>query len=302
MKVYLHPFGRRVSNPLRYGVLTFAALLLATCLPSTISVASANDQAGEDDIRVMACDDEHWPPYVFATEGKVMQGFSVDVMATVLADHGKTLHVTPMPWLRCLRELEQESAYQLALGASYTEERASKYVLSRPYHILKTSLFYSEAHWPLGGYFQSARELHESTLCTLRGFPLNNIGLNLHKVDDGHTSIEQLIGKLHHRRCDAIILSVESIEPLLQAAQHFPSMMPITQRVIPWQTGTSFHVLLNSNQQGADSLLALINDGLQRMENDGRLDLLRRKWMLPTLPGPIPIGNQPPEWDGSLAP
>jgi len=276
--------------------------ILLIAMLCCLAVAQANKRIVSPSVtampdEILACDDQNWPPYVFLGSENghpKAQGFSVDVIATALAEHGLTLRLDTMPWLRCQRELSGPSRYLLALGAAHTPEREQQFLLSRPYHVLQSTLFFIEEYWPNGKSFTHKEELKHITVCAMRGFPLKNLGLENYRVDRGHDSFQQMLDKLYYRRCDALITPVEAIAPLLKQARQSPRYRPLAQREIPWQGGTSFHALLNKHHPQSIALQQLLDAGIAAMERDGRLDALRKKWELPALDLPLTTGEQSP--------
>lgn len=275
-------------------------LLIATVLMLSTAQANKRIQAPTPSAlptEIIACDDPNWPPYVFLGNEHghpKAQGFSVDVIGTALAEHGLKLKVETMPWLRCQRELSSNGRFLLTLGAAYTPEREEHYRLSLPYHALQSTLFFIESHWPAGKTFSRKEELKTITLCAMRGFPLKNLGLEGYRVDRGHDNYQQMLDKLHYRRCDALLTPVEAIDAVLKQARLSPRHQPLSKREIPWQEATSFHALLNKHHPQGAMLQTLLNESLTTMARDGRLDALRKKWSLPALALPLSSGQQTP--------
>jgi len=91
-------------------------------------------------------DSGEWPPYIYfeRDEGKKTErvaGFSIDVIGEVLDEEGIDYTIELLPWKRCLRNVEAGAASQIALDASYSEERAKSYFYSRPYYTVEPYYF-----------------------------------------------------------------------------------------------------------------------------------------------------------------
>lgn len=99
---------------------------------------------------VKICDDEAgWPPYTFADrqDPRVIRGASAELISEILKRAGYQAEIRLLPWKRCLAEVASGKS-AIALNASYSDERAQKYLLSQPYYTLSSALFYRVQKYP----------------------------------------------------------------------------------------------------------------------------------------------------------
>ena len=70
----------------------------------------------------LCADNSDWFPFIFVKGGK-MTGLHVDIVEQALKNINVTLTVTPMPWTRCLKELESGN-FDGVLTISYKNSRS----------------------------------------------------------------------------------------------------------------------------------------------------------------------------------
>ncbi|OOE42608.1 substrate-binding periplasmic protein [Salinivibrio kushneri] len=93
-----------------------AALLSSPALAlDTSSLKACGDGAG-------------WPPYTFEKGGQV-QGYDVDVLNAIFGKEGVDVSVAMPPWKRCVLQTKAGN-YDIALSASYSEERDKDFILA----------------------------------------------------------------------------------------------------------------------------------------------------------------------------
>jgi polar amino acid transport system substrate-binding protein len=98
---------------------------------------------------VQICGDvAEWPPFFYfkRVDGEAtteVVGFTVDVLDEILGKHGVAFEIKMLPWKRCLFEVERGEKYQVALDATYSEERGQKYHFSESHYATVPYYFYS---------------------------------------------------------------------------------------------------------------------------------------------------------------
>ncbi len=146
-----------------------AMLVAAVWLFFTAIPLQAKNLEGEI---VNICDDAaEWPPYIFykrdttGEKTKELIGISVDLLREIFDKQGIRFTVELRPWARCQKEVELGEDFQLALNASYNQERAEKYYLSLPYYSTSSYYFYSKKHNPNGLDIKNMADLKKYSVC-----------------------------------------------------------------------------------------------------------------------------------------
>ena len=96
------------------------------------------------------CDDgAGWPPYTFVDPKNPdhIIGASKDLIFGILERAGYAPHIALLPWKRCLAQVESGHTAML-LNASFSPERAEKFLMTKPYYSLHSVLFYRTSKYP----------------------------------------------------------------------------------------------------------------------------------------------------------
>ena len=181
---------------------------LSAILSCAIGVATPSVQADSLPDKIYICDDiAEWPPYIyFKRNGNKktdeIAGFSIDLIHEILSPHNIAFEISLLPWKRCLYEVEKGDTFQILLDASYSEERAKKFHISRPYYTITPYYFYSKKHHPDGLDIQNPADLKKYRISGIAGYNYTDYGLTPDDVDDNAKTHSPLILQLHHNRFD----------------------------------------------------------------------------------------------------
>lgn len=225
----------------------------------------------------------HWPPYEFFArkDGIIsdrIEGFSVDVLAEILAPYGVHIRYEFYPWKRCLENLEHGELVQLLLPTSLNQERRNRYLFSESVYDLSPAYYYLAEDYPDGLSVTDAEELHSLGLvCGLRGYNYKNFGIDNDRVDRGASSYSALLGKLRKRRCAAILARHEILVATHAMGEVFLSS-DIQFDFLPNVAKERFHFLVTKNHPLSETIVTTLNEGLERMRKSGRLDEMLRKY------------------------
>ncbi|MFC4159355.1 substrate-binding periplasmic protein [Chitinimonas lacunae] len=236
---------------------------------------------------LLACDDiNQWPPYTYRDNGALI-GYSVDVLQQIAHAQQWRVQIDLLPWERCLNAV-RAGQYHLALNASDNQQRRRHYLMTRPYYFTHSVYFYSRRHHSELDIHQLA-DLRRYRLCGLFGYNYEPYGLSTHDLDLGTTRFPQLIAKLHLGRCDLfvekreIIVGFSLTDPEMNALLRDPQLQ---QRPLPGVAPTGFHMLISRRIQAAETLHAILEQGLDDMARRGRLTRLLRRYGVENQPIP----------------
>lgn len=80
----------------------------------------------------------NYAPYEFKDEYGNVTGFDIELMQHIGENQGFKIEVYNDPWEGLFNNLDNKSRDMIAAGLTYSNERASKYLLSNPYAPLPT--------------------------------------------------------------------------------------------------------------------------------------------------------------------
>jgi polar amino acid transport system substrate-binding protein len=236
----------------------------STDVPSVIVVCTAVDE---------------WPPYTYfkRVNGKKTSeviGYSVDYLLRVLGRKGIHVKIEPIPWKRCMAEVET-GEYAITLDSSINEERARTYLFTKPYYGLNWVYFY-DANRPKP-YVNVPADLRKLRLCGLSGYNYDALDLGPSGIDTGTHDYSTTFEKLKFNRCDAVPEKVEIAIGYKALGIVDFSAQGIAYARIPWLPTTPFHMMVSRNLPYSQALLKLLNEGITEIEaHDGAADLVEK--------------------------
>lgn len=84
----------------------------------------------------------NYAPYEFKDEYGNVTGFDIDLIREIGEDQGFKVEIYNDPWEQLFTNLDSKSRDMITAGITYSDERASKYLLSNPYLPLPSTLIY----------------------------------------------------------------------------------------------------------------------------------------------------------------
>lgn len=245
-------------------------------LPALTPTASASPS-----IRI--CDDgAEWPPYTYyqRVEGQKtaeVTGYAVEVIRAIFEPRGIAFQVELLPWSRCLAEVETGINYQMLLNASYSEERAQKYYLSRAFYTTNSYYFYSKRQHPTGLTVPDKASLQNYKVCGILGYNYTAYGVT--EIDDiGVTNYAVLLSKLHAGRCDLFLEKLEIMAGFTVTGENYLADPDLGYAPVPETAPAPFYMMFPRTEQGL-ALRDLVDEGLAELEQTGSLQSLLKKYV-----------------------
>lgn len=260
----------------RHAAAVFALTLLASPALRAGTLSGAT---------IHICDDAaEWPPYTFykRSDGQAtreLTGFSVDVVTAIFQKAGIDARIELLPWARCQKEVMDGTGYQLALNASYNENRARAYHLSRPYYRTTNYYFYSKKVHPSGLRIDHLSDLRHYKVCGVFGYNYETYGLPAGSIDQGAYDFAALVAKIHAGRCDLFVEKYEVMAGFTVIGQPFLTDSNLGHEAVPGMASTEFYMMVSRHAAHAEELLKTINDGLVELEASGQLGRLAKKYL-----------------------
>lgn len=240
---------------------------------------------------ISVCDDvNEWPPFTYLAPGAAekaqrtgsgpqdVQGFSVEVLRSILAPKGIALRIELLPWVRCLRELDSGTQYQMALNASANAERQKRFYLSDTVHATTPGYFYSRRRYPDGVPVSSAQDLASFRVCGVHGYNYSAYGLRDDQVDRGALNFGRVIAKLLADRCELGVGELEVVKASEHLGQPIAQDPDIAYARVPGMPKVEFHMLVSRQHPQGQALLQVLNSGLKDLRDRGQLQAIHRRY------------------------
>ncbi len=259
---------------------------LASIIVFYLSVSQCFAAAGiQSPIRV--CDDiAEWPPFIYKDRNSrstktIVKGLSVDVIKDILSTQELKMDLELLPWKRCLSELERGHLYDMLLNASYSQERAEKYLFSIAYYTVTPHYFYSKKHYPNGLNILAKENLSQYRVGGMLGYNYSYWGLQEADVEtSGIYSFEVLISRLHHGTIDLFVENYEVIAGFSKVGRPLLVDKNLHYERVPDMEPTPFYMMFSRTPRG-EALRKLVNTGLQDWKDSGRLKKLVEASLMP---------------------
>lgn len=254
----------------RFFTCLFALMLgtlgLAHAAPPLVPLPICDDVAG-------------WPPYTFVDpkNPQTVTGASADVMVGLLRRAGYAPQITLLPWKRCLSDVEAGRTAML-LNASFNEERAHKFLVSKPYYSIHSALFYISAKYPEPPKMASLEEMKKYRYCGLLGYNYTMYDIPPDQLDTGARDETSRFEMLRMGRCDFVLGDVEIIKAF--AAMDQLNLLGTAYVAIPGTKPKEFHALVSRAWPDGEKLLQRINDGIVAAKAEKSFDKVFKKYGL----------------------
>ena len=249
------------------GVLSAALPWAAAAAPSDIHACGGANE---------------WPPssYFVRRDGQPtseIAGYSPEVLAAALGGSRFRPHVALLPFARCLADARTGTEVQVVMAAFQTPQRAESFLFSRAYLLLTPRVYFLGEHYPKGLSLRTLNDLLGLRLCGLNGISYNYLGPASDKVFTGAADYSALVRMLNARRCDAFVESQEVITGFRMLGVPELSATVLSSAVLPDVPPLRVHFAVSRQYPQAAELVAAIDRGLERLQNEQRLDgMLRR--------------------------
>jgi polar amino acid transport system substrate-binding protein len=238
---------------------------------------------------VAVCDDvNEWPPFTVLDRGPKasgpavssapVTGFSVDVLRSILTPRGIGLTIELLPWVRCLREVESGTRFQMALNASASPDRTQRFFLSDEVHATTPGYFYSRQRFPDAPPVRTMQDLARLRVCGVHGYNYAAYGLSDAQVDRGALNLDRVIAKLKVDRCDIGLGELEVVQAAKGGTSAPASGPEIAVARIPGMPKVAYHMIISRQHPQGAALLQVINAGLKTLRDSGRLAQLHRQY------------------------
>jgi polar amino acid transport system substrate-binding protein len=234
--------------------------------------------------QILVCEDElETPPLTYRSRernpnsAESITGYSAAIIREIAATVGASVKITLMPWLRCQLEIAAGRQH-LALNVTWNAERADKYLFSRAHFTAHDHYYFSLGRFPNGLVITSLKDLKDYSFCGLNGFNYAQLGVVADKIDYEARDHRQIMLKLSFGHCDLFVEKQEIMSGFALIGKDWLHYYDIGHHPLPETAETRFHMLIQPGATGA-VLKRLIDGALEKMEADGRLEILRQRFI-----------------------
>jgi len=236
---------------------------------------------GEAPVQVCFDEADH-TPYLFRDAQGRWQGATLALTRAALERAGLSVLWRPMPWPRCVREVQelaQRGQIELLLYASHNQERDRQFLFSRALHRVTGGVWYSRLAFPQGPRLQRLEDLGQYRLCGMHG---HNYGWlaerGIGPVDSGALTLKAVLDKLVRGRCELVL---SSREPVRGAAQlGFVRLAPELDFLpYPGREPVSQHLLVARSSPRASELQQRLDQALAELHSSGAAQRLYKPYL-----------------------
>ncbi|NNN45046.1 MULTISPECIES: transporter substrate-binding domain-containing protein [unclassified Vibrio] len=223
-------------------------------------------------------DGGEWPPYHFIREGEIV-GYDIDVLSAIFKKENVQLTFRLPPWQRCLQDT-LSGVFDIALSASYNEERDRDYLMTEYYYTVVPSYVYSANKYPQGLNITSPQELNSLRMCGLQGYNYLKFGVDEHRVHKLARSFEQLVKMLRSERCDVFLARYEILRGFNEVKNIVHLSDDIRLVTIPRLKPEPFYLLISRFHPEAQRIKQIIDQGIIEMRNNDHLMVMLDQYFI----------------------
>ncbi len=267
---------------------TLPRVLLATLLPLAATLAHADllstiKQKGE----IVVATEARYAPFEMLQDGKIV-GYGKDILDLVMKDlPGVKLKQMDVPFQGILPGLSAGKFDFVATSLTITEARAKNYAFTLPVSTATVTVLKRKGD----GRIKNAEDMAGMVVGSQSGAPQVAVLRDFEKkvlVPQGKAVKEvkefmdynEAYVALASRRVDAVVQSLPNLAPLVKER---PDVFEIVQ---PAFGPATYYAWAGRNDADSDSLIKFFNEGIAKLNKNGKLAELQKKWFGFTMPVP----------------
>lgn len=267
---------------------TLPRVLLATLLPLAATLAHADllstiKQKGE----IVVATEARYAPFEMLQDGKIV-GYGKDILDLIMKDlPGVKLKQMDVPFQGILPGLSAGKFDFVATSLTITEARAKNYAFTLPISTATVTVLKRKGD----GRIKNAEDIAGMVVGSQSGAPQVAVLRDFEKkvlVPQGKAVKEvkefmdynEAYVALASRRVDAVVQSLPNLAPLVKER---PDVFEIVQ---PAFGPATYYAWAGRNDADSDSLIKFFNEGIAKLNKNGKLAELQKKWFGFTMPVP----------------
>lgn len=243
---------------------------------STASSEAATESSSSEDhlARIQAAGkitvglEGDWQPFSYHDEDDNLVGYDVEVAQNIAEDLGVEADIVEGPWDGLFAGMDSGRYDIVVNGVDVTEERQEKYDFSEPYAYDHTVLIVSSDNTDITSF----EDLDGKTTANSIGSTYQEIGEQYGATVSGVDTLVETLQMVMNGQVDATINAATSFGDYMKQNPDAPLKIAATS-----EDATSYAIPLEKGEDNA-TLLAAINESIERMKEDGTLSELSIKY------------------------
>lgn len=247
----------------------------ASTASSASSEAATESASSEDHLaRIQAAGkitvglEGDWQPFSYHDEDDNLVGYDVEVAQNIAEDLGVEADIVEGPWDGLFAGMDSGRYDIVVNGVDVTEERQEKYDFSEPYAYDHTVLIVSSDNTDITSF----EDLDGKTTANSIGSTYQEIGEQYGATVSGVDTLVETLQMVMNGQVDATINAATSFGDYMKQNPDAPLKIAATS-----EDATSYAIPLEKGEDNA-TLLAAINESIERMKEDGTLSELSIKY------------------------
>ncbi|XQW86897.1 substrate-binding periplasmic protein [Thalassotalea piscium] len=246
---------------------------------SCILFNSFSFNANADENAALAVGWELWYPYQYRNDKQMLVGLDLDIFNAIVTQANLTVTFTELPWKRHLNYLKTGDM-DIAMGASYTEERAKDSHFSIPYRLETVKLFVrkgqsasikidnlaqlSNTNFMIGvegGYYygKDYQRLIETTAFRAHITEVLDLEQNIQLLMQGHL--------------DGVLVDPFTMQAFIKKYKMYNEFEPHSLFIY----SDDIHIMVSKKSQHKH-LITKIDEAIKSLKADGTLDEILKNW------------------------
>lgn len=227
-------------------------------------------------------DGSGWPPYTYMDrhEPGIVKGYDVDVIHEIFDPLGIQVEIHFPSWKQCLERTADGYAFQVALSASFEQSRTQSYIYTRSYYETQQSYFYSRERFTTPPVINSVEDLHRlGHVCGRYSYNYEGAG-QLKNADmiRAAKSYSALVARTLNGDCTFFIGRPSVLHGFRLVGENLIDPDLIGHAPVPGANTDNFYMLVSKNSPYAKELKQVLDDGIKRLEETGRLAEILQKY------------------------
>lgn len=254
-------------------------LVIIFCLGMHVSANAASLQG----LSIRFCGDgSGWPPYTYMDrfEPGIIKGYDVDVIHEILDPLGIDVEFHFPSWKQCLERTADGHAFQVAVSASFEQNRTQKFIYTQPYYQTQQSYFYARERFETPPVIKTTADLYRyGHVCGRYSYNYEGAG-QLKNADMKRVakSYSALVARTLNGDCTFFIGRPSVLHGFRLVGENLIDNDLIAHAPVPDAKPDYFYMLISRNSPYAAELKQILDDGIKRLEEMGRLAEILQKY------------------------
>ncbi len=211
-------------------------------------------------------------PFTFKNESGLLQGIDIDIIRAIGELEGFKVEFYQEPWNGLFATVKQGERDLAVSSISYTDERAGKYTLSKPYMFVPSAIVYKKSKFNIKGL----NDLEGLKVGALEG------SIQIEEVKSNVKDITVIPAKsmyltytqLLRDETDAVISDMQELQ--YRSTEYPDYEFEFVSYGSEDDPSSHFVMMINPNDA---ELKEKVNDGIDKLKAQGKFDEIQAKWL-----------------------